>query len=120
MADRLLMITWGEVARGLENRAVEVFNEALGICGRRQQEGKIERFEVALMEPNTFLAGFICCYGSAEQITALRADEEFRRNTFDASLCVDQICHTEGVCNEGIAREMAMYQEAANKVPQRA
>ncbi len=85
MADRLLMITWRDPVRGSEARALEVFNEALGILGRRQQEGAIESFDVALMDPNGLLDGFMAIRGTRAQIDALRADEEFRRNTVDAS-----------------------------------
>lgn len=120
MADRLLMISWGEPARGLEARALEVFNEALGILGRAQQDGRIAKFDVALMEPNGAMDGYIAVQGTADQITALRASEDFRRNTVDAALCVNRICHTEGACNEGVAQMMALYQEAITKVPQHA
>ncbi len=120
MADRLLLITWGEVARGSEARAMEVFNEAVGILGRRQSDGRLEHFDVALMRPNTLLGGYMSVQGTAEQIAALRDDEEFTRNMVDASLCVDQICHTEGFCNEGVAQQMQMYGDALAKVPQRA
>jgi len=119
MADRLLMITWRDPARGSEARAVEVFNEAIAILGRRQQEGRIENFDVALLEPNAELGGYMAIRGTREQITALREDEEFRRNTVDATLCVDEIRHIEGVCNEGIAAEMALYEQALGAVPQR-
>lgn len=119
MADRLLMM-WKEPARGSEARAVELFNEALGILGRRQQEGRIDSFDVALLDPNEALGGYISVRGSREQIDALRGDEEFRRNTVAATLCVDGICHVEGSCNEGVAAEMALYEEAISSVPQRA
>ena len=52
MADRVLFISWRMVVRGREERALEVFNEALGLYGRMQQEGRIERFDVVLLEPN--------------------------------------------------------------------
>lgn len=120
MADRLLLITWGEPVRGLEERAVEVFNEALGILGRMQQEGRIERFDVALLSPNGDLGGFMVVHGTLEQITALREDPEFERNTIDASLSVDGIRHLQGYANEGVARQMGLYTEAAARVPQRA
>jgi hypothetical protein len=111
MADRLLFIGWEAPARGLEARAIEVFNEALGLIGRMQQEGRVESFDVALLGPNMGLDGFIVIKGTAEQITALRMDEDFMRNTADAQLSVDGIRHIEGVCNEGIARMMTLYQE---------
>lgn len=120
MADRCLTITWKDPARGAEARALEVFNEALGILGRRQQEGSIESFDVALLDPNDTLSGYLMIRGSREQIDALRGDEEFRRNTVEATLCVDGIAHLEGSCNEGVAADMAMYEQAISAVPQRA
>jgi hypothetical protein len=120
MADRVLFVSWGQTVRGAEERALEVFNEALGILGRKQQDGEIEKFDVVLLEPNSDLDGFIEIFGSAEQLAALREDEEFLRNTIDAQLCVDRIAHTTGYCNEGIGRMITLYQEAMAKVPQRA
>ncbi len=120
MADRVLFISWGAPVRGAEEHGLEVFNEALGLLGRMQQDGRIEAFDVVLLEPNSSVNGFVTVRGTAEQITALRADEEFRRNAIDGSLIVDNLSHIEGYTNEGIAREMALYQDALAKVPQRA
>lgn len=120
MADRVLVIAWGAPVRGREERGLEVFNEALGLLGRRQQEGQIESFDVALFEPNPNVNGIVLIRGSAEQITTLRADEEFRRNTLDAQMIVDDLRHITGYTNEGIAEAMSLYQEAIAKVPQRA
>lgn len=119
MADRVLFIGWGEPVRGLEERSLEVFNEALGLLGRMQQEGRIWGFDTVLLEPNAELGGYIAVRGTADQIAALREDPDFQRNTVDATLAVEGIRHLIGYTNEGIARQMAMYQEALNKVPQR-
>src|SRR5579884_1449289 len=100
MADRVLFIGWGTPVRGAEERGLEVFNEALGILGRKQQDGQIEGFDVCLLEPNGSLNGFICVRGTAEQIVGLRADEGFRRNMLDAALIVDDFRHIEGYTNE--------------------
>lgn len=120
MADRILFIGWGAAVRGREAQGLEVFNEALGLLGRMQQEGRIEGFDVALLEPNGSLNGYVQVKGTAEQITAVRADEEFRRNTLDAAMIVDDLCHIEGFTNEGIADAMTRYQDAIARVPQRA
>ncbi|HTX31174.1 MAG TPA: hypothetical protein VMD09_07300 [Solirubrobacteraceae bacterium] len=119
MADRALVIAWGTPVRGLEERGLEVFNEALGILGRMQQDGRIESFDVCLFEPNTNVSGVIMIRGTTDQIDALRTDDEFRRNTADAALIVDGLRHTEGYVNEGVARQMELYQEAIAKIPQR-
>jgi hypothetical protein len=120
MADRVLFIGWGNPIPGREERGLEVFTEALGILGRRQQEGQIEKFDVLLLKPNTVLNGCISIEGTVEQIDALQEDEEFRRNTVEANLVVEGLCHLEGFANEGVSTAMDMYREAAAKVPQTA
>jgi hypothetical protein len=118
MADRVLVISWGEPVRGREERALEVFNESVGLAGRMQQDGRIESFDVVILDPNSDMGGYLELTGSAQQIAALDDDEEFTRNTIDASLIVENLRHTRGYANEGVARQMALYQEAVGKVPQ--
>jgi hypothetical protein len=120
MADRLLFIGWGMSVRGREERGLEVFNESIGLYGRMQQEGRIEKFNVVLLNPAGDLAGYIELHGSAEQLSAARESEEFRRTLADASLIVDGLRLIEGFTNDGIAREMALYQESIARVPQTA
>jgi hypothetical protein len=118
MADRVLFISWVTPVRGREERGLEVFNESMGLYGRMQQEGRIERFDVVLLGPSGDLNGYIELHGSAEQLAAVREDQEFQRNIIEASLIVDGLHHAEGVTNEEIARQMALYQEAIARVPQ--
>jgi hypothetical protein len=119
MADRVLFIGWGKNVNGREERGLEVFNEAMGLYGRMQQDGRIERFDVVLLMPHAGdLDGYIELHGSAQQLAAVREDPEFQRNLVDASLIVEDIRVVEGWTNEGIAQQMAIYQEAIAKVPQ--
>jgi hypothetical protein len=119
MADRMMFVGWGAPVRGIEERATEVFNETLGMLGRMQQDGRIESFDVCLLDPNADLGGYMQIHGTAEQIGALRMDDEFRRGMIDASLVVDDLRHIEGVTGEGVAREMEMYTQAISKIPQK-
>jgi hypothetical protein len=119
MADHVLFISWNTPVRGAEQRGLEVFNETLMLYGRMQEEGRIERFEVMLFEPNTQINGCIQIFGSAEQLAAARQDEEFQRMTIAAALIVDDLSLIEGFANEGVARQMGLYQEAVAGVPQR-
>jgi hypothetical protein len=120
MADQVLFIGWGTPARGREERGLEVFNEAMGFYGRMQQEGRIESFDVVLLTPNARLDGYIQLHGSAEQLAGARADAEFQRILTDANLTVDDLFLVDGYANEGVARQMAIYQDALAKVPQNA
>jgi hypothetical protein len=119
MADRMLFISWGAPVRGMEERGLEVFNEAIGLLGRMQQDGRIESFDVALLAPNADLNGYVAVHGSASQIDALKQDDEFMRSTADAMLIVEGLRHIDGYTNEGVARQMGIWSEAIAKVPQR-
>jgi len=118
MSDRMLFIGWGAPVRGREERGLEVFNESMGLYGRMQQDGRIERFGVVLLGANADLAGYIELHGSAEQLAAVQESDDFRRTLVDASLIVDGLRLIDGVTNEGIAKNMALYQESIARVPQ--
>jgi hypothetical protein len=120
MVDRSLTITWQQPSRGREERALECLNEALGILGRKQQEGAIEGFEVCLLSPNAMMNGFVQITGTAQQIAALRDDEAFLANTADAMVTNEGITHIEGYVNDGVAGMVGRFQEAIGKVPQNA
>ena len=98
---------------GLEERAVESFNEAIGLYGRMQQEGRIESFDVALLNLTGDLGGYLQLNGTAQQLAAVNEDEEFRRHLVAASLVVDDLRMFHGATNAGVAEQMAMYTEAA-------
>src|SRR4051794_2539853 len=121
MADRMLFLGWGQVVRGREARALEVFNESVGFYGRLQQEGRIESFDVALLEAHGGnLDGYMQIHGSAQQLSTLRNDDEFLRLQADVGMIVDDLRVVDGHTGEGVARLMGMYTEATAKVPQHA
>ena len=120
MADRVLFVSWGEVVRGREVAALENFNETIGLYGQMQQDGRIESFDVVLLDPAMDIAGYAEIHGSAEQLAAVKESEDFRRSLFAGSLIVDNLKMADGYTNEGIAREMELYQDAISRVPQSA
>ena len=90
MPDRAVFIGFGQPVRGREERAVEVFNDFVGMFGRMAADGRIEDMDVTLLDPHGGeLGGFFMVHGSAEQCTALQMDEEFRSACVDANLIVD-------------------------------
>jgi hypothetical protein len=120
MADRVLFISWGSPIPGREEHSLEVFNDAVGLYGRLQQEGKIESFDVVLLNAHSETNGYMELHGTHEQLDAVQENDEFRRTLIDAALVVEDLRVAEGVTNEGVARDMALYQEAIAKVPQSA
>jgi hypothetical protein len=111
MADAALFVGWGQVVRGREKRAIQVFNEAVEYWGQLQGDGKIENFEVVLLAPHGGdLQGFALLRGSEEQVGSLRADEEFQRRTNRADLIIESQGIIDAVIGEGIPRVMGQYQ----------
>ena len=112
MADAGLFIGWGQVVRGREDRALDVFNETIELYGQMQADGRIESFEVCLLQPHGGeLGGFELIRGSEEQIDALRRAEDFERINTKASLIVDDLGIVDMLIGEGLGRAMAIYQE---------
>ena len=112
MADAGLFIGWGEIVRGREDRALDVFNETLEMYGTLQSDGRIEDFEVALLDPHGGeLQGYVMLRGSEDQIDAVRRDEDFQRLMTKASLLVDDLGIIGASIGEGLGRAIAIYQE---------
>jgi hypothetical protein len=112
VADAGLFIGWGQVVRGREDRALDVFNETIELYGQMQSDGRIESFEVCLLQPHGGeLGGFELIRGSEDQIDALRRSEDFERINTKASLIVDDLGIVDMLIGEGLGRAMAIYQE---------
>ena len=112
MADAGIFIGWGQVVRGRERRALDVFNESIQYWGELQGDGKIESVEVVLLDPHGGdLAGFALLRGSAEQLASLRSEEEFQLRNTRADLIVDGLGVVDALLGEGIGNAMTTYQE---------
>ena len=62
-----------------------------------------------LLEPNGAANGYIELHGSAEQLAAVRSDEEFERTLVDASLIVEDLRLVEGVTEQALARQVSLF-----------
>lgn len=118
MSDRMLFIGWDTPVRGREERAIEVFDECVGLYGRFQQEGRIDHFDIVLLEPSTGLGGWFGLHGTTDQLNAIRQDMEFRRMLADAEMIVDGLKVCQGATGPAIAEEMGLYRDATSRVPQ--
>jgi hypothetical protein len=113
MAEAGLFIGWGDPITGREAKGLDVFNDALQYYGRLQQEGRIQSFEVGLLEPHGGdLGGFILLRGSREQLAQLRLDEEFERMTTRATLVVQRVGVVSVITGDDLERGIGIYQEA--------
>lgn len=112
MAEAGLYIGWGTVVRGREKAALDVFNESMAYYGRLQQEGKIENFDVAILNPTGGEAGgFILLRGSEQQIDALRRDEEFQEMLNRVLLIAEGLRITDAIVDGALTTQITRYEK---------
>ena len=103
MANGALVIGWGSVIPGREQKSLQVFNEAIQYYARLQQQGTIESFEpVILQYHGGDLQGFVLLRGDREKLSALQSNEEFMRLSNRAALVVENM----GIINAYIGEEL--------------
>jgi hypothetical protein len=113
MADEALFIGWGEVVRGRESKAVEVFNESIQYYAQLQQEGRIESVEPWFLAPHGGdLAGFILLRGERAQLDEIQRSAEFERLLTRAGMIVDRTGAINAYTGEALGRLMNQFQEA--------
>jgi hypothetical protein len=113
MADDALFFGWGDVVRGRERKALEVFNESLEYYGRLQQDGRIESFDVWFLAPHGGdLAGFVLLRGEPEQLDEIQRSPEFDRLQTRAGMVVDRTGVVNAGTGEALGRLVSQFQEA--------
>jgi hypothetical protein len=117
MADAGLFIGWGAPITGREAKGLEVLSESLAYYARLQQEGVIESFEMAILEPHGGdLQGFVLLRGSEERLAQLRVDDEFLRLTTRAGLIVDGLGVIGAALGDGLEQAIGTYQQAVSEL----
>ena len=117
MAEAALFIGWGDPVRGREKLALDVFGESVQYWTRLQQEGQIERFDVAILAPHGGdLGGFALLRGTAAQIDAVRRSEEWRQLVDRVQLRVGGLGLIDAYVDEGVAKVMSEYQAAVGEL----
>jgi hypothetical protein len=113
MADEALFIGWGEVARGRERKAVDVFNESIQYYAQLQQDGRIGSVEPWFLAPHGGdLAGFILLRGEREQLDEIQRSAEFERRQTRATLIVDRTGAINAYTGEALSRLMGQFEDA--------
>jgi hypothetical protein len=116
MAEAGVFIGWTAPVRGREEKAIQVFGEAMAYWASLEEDGKIEGSQAAFLRPHGGdLGGFMLLRGTSEQMNAVTQEEEFNRINVRAALVVEGYGVVPAFLDEGIGPQMQLYQEA---VPQ--
>jgi hypothetical protein len=119
MAGEALFVGWGQVVRGREQFALEVFQEAVGYYGNLQEEGQVERFEAYLLAPHGGdLAGFFLLHGERSALDTIRSSAEFHRLLVRAGSVIDNLGVVNAYSGDALGQQMALFGEMAQALPQ--
>ncbi len=117
MAKGMLFIGWGEVIPGREQKALQVFGEAMQYYTSLQQQGLIDSFEPVILEPHGGdLSGFVLLRGDREKLEELRATPEYLRMTNRTQLVVQNLGLVSAVSGEELQATLADYQQQVTEL----
>ncbi len=119
MAGHAVFLGWGQVVRGREQLALQVFGETVEYWSEQQQAGRIESFRPCLLQPHGGdLAGFFLIHGERATLDEIQASDEFARMVARAGAVVDNIGVTAAFTDDELGRQMATYTEVTKGLPQ--
>jgi hypothetical protein len=119
MAGEALFLGWGQVVRGREQLALQVFQEAVGYYGKLQEDGQIDSFEAYLMDPHGGdLAGFFLIHGERSALDAVRSSADFHRLLVQAGSVIDNLGLVNAYSGDALGQQMALFGERAQELPQ--
>jgi hypothetical protein len=113
MAEAALCTVWGDPIPGREKQALNIYKEAMQYWANLQQEGKIERFDVTVLEfSGGAVAGLLVVRGTAKQIDTVRRSKEFQQRITRGRLVASHVSIANAYVDEELARLMGWYQKA--------
>ena len=116
MAEAGFWIAWGLPTQGRERQALDLLNETRGYLDHLVHDGQIERFDIAILKPQTTeLGGFILIQGGQEQIDTLRHDDDFQVWVNRVQLVADRVGIVDAWVGEGVTDATDRYEEALRK-----
>ncbi len=116
MAGEALFIGWGQVVRGREKQALQVFQESMEYYGKLQQDGRIESFDVLLLGPHGGdLDGFVILRGDRKALADVRFSEEFERLTARATAIIDSLGVIPAYGGDTLAQQINLLEQVADE-----
>jgi hypothetical protein len=116
MAEAGFWVAWGLPTEGRELQALDLLTETRSYLARLAQDGHIERFDTAILQPQTTeLGGFFLIQGTKGQIDSLRRDADFQVWVNRVQLVADRVGIVDAWVDEGITEAADLYEQALRK-----
>ena len=116
MAEAGFWVAWGLPTQGREVQALDLLKETTGYLEGLTRGGQIERFDIAILKPQTTeLGGFILIQGTQERIDSLRRDDDFQVWVNRVQLVADRVGMVDAWVGDGITEATGLYEQALRK-----
>ena len=114
MADFGLMIGFGLPVRGREQKAAQVFNEAVELWANWQNDGTIESWDAVFLEAHGGdLGGFFLLRGERDKIASARMSDELNEVATRAQLIVENFGIVGAEMGERIGTQMELFLQSS-------
>ena len=112
-----LFISWGPIIAGRETQAKQVLGEALQYCEGLQRSGRIDTFDVVVLEPHGGdLGGFVLLKGDKTKMATLRVDPEFIRIIVGAQLVHQKVGVVGAYSGAGMQALFGVWEEQESRL----
>ena len=117
MADFGLFVGFGFPVRGREQKAAQVFNEAVEFWTQLQSDGKISSWQPVFLEPHGGdLGGFFLIWGERDSIAQIRASDELTRLATRAQLIAESFGIVGAETGDRVGTQMQLFLESAGEL----
>jgi uncharacterized protein (DUF2164 family) len=118
MAEAGFWVAWGIPTRGRERQALDLLKHTTtDYLERLVQDGRIERFDTAILKPqSTELGGFVLIQGTNQQIDSLRGDHDFGLWVTQVQLVADKVGIVDAWVNQGLTEAIDLYEGALERL----
>ena len=110
MADKVLFIGWKRPIAGRERQGLETFRRCQAYYEELKANKKIEGYDIVLLDVHGGdLNNFVLVRGTADQIGAIRRDEEFIHLIIEAEYLTEGLGIVEGRIGEGATSVLTQW-----------
>jgi hypothetical protein len=110
MGDFGLFVGFGSAVRGREQKAAQVFNEAVEYFTKLQNEGSIASWQPVFLEPHGGdLGGFFLVWGERDKIAQIRSSDDLTRLNARAQLIVENYGVVGAETGDRVGEQMGIF-----------
>jgi hypothetical protein len=115
MADYGVAVTWGDAKPGRDQKALELWADAVTQNEKAIADSRLERWDAIIFEPSgNPPAGVVRLYGTDEQIEAFIRSDDFQDTMLRGGLMLNNFGYRRFMTGDALAQGFARYAQALN------